>query len=74
MDRSLIKTAAQKAVEADINIVVVGENSERYNSDRTCGENCDRDNLELPTHQQELLEAVYASVNLLFWFFLMGDH
>lgn len=61
MDRSLIKTAAQKAVEADINIVVVGENSERYNSDRTCGENCDRDNLELPTHQQELLEAVYAS-------------
>lgn len=61
MNRSLIKVAAQKAAEADINIVVVGENSERYNSDRTCGENCDRDNLELPTHQQELLEAVYAS-------------
>ena len=54
--------ASRKAREADLNIVVLGENSQRYESfGRTCGENCDRDNLDLPGRQQELLEAIYAS-------------
>ncbi len=54
--------AGRKAREADLNIVVVGENSQRYESfGRTCGENCDRDNLDLPGRQQELLETVFAS-------------
>ena len=54
--------ANRKAREADLNIVVLGENSQRYESfGRTCGENCDRDNLDLPGRQQELLEAIYAS-------------
>lgn len=57
-----IETAGRKAEEADLNIVVIGENSQRYDSKgRTCGENCDRDNLDFPGLQQELLEKIYAS-------------
>lgn len=60
-DRGIAQAAA-KARMADVNIVVLGENSERYAAfGRTCGENCDRDNLDLPGRQQELLEAVCAS-------------
>lgn len=61
MDPLLIDQAAEKAKEADLNIVVVGDNGLRYRSDRTNGENTDRDNLELPGRQQELLEKVYTS-------------
>lgn len=61
MDMKTVDLAAQKAKQADLNIVVVGENSERYRDIRTCGENFDRDNLDLPGLQQELLEKVYAS-------------
>jgi beta-glucosidase len=54
--------ARRKASAADLNIVVIGENSQRYeDKGRTCGENCDRDNLDFPGLQQQLLEAVYAS-------------
>ena len=57
-----IELAGRKAKEADLNIVVIGENAQRYESKgRTCGENCDRDNLDFPGLQQELLEKVYAS-------------
>lgn len=57
-----IEKAGRKAKEADLNIVVIGENAQRYESKgRTCGENCDRDNLDFPGLQQELLEKVYAS-------------
>lgn len=57
-----IEKAGRKAREADLNIVVIGENAQRYESKgRTCGENCDRDNLDFPGLQQELLEKVYAS-------------
>lgn len=57
-----IKMAASKARQADVNILVLGDNSQRYSSfGRTCGENCDRDNIDLPGRQQELLEAVAAS-------------
>ena len=57
-----IEKAAQKAAQADLNIVVLGENSQRYEAyGRTCGENCDRDSLSLPGMQQQLLEAVFAS-------------
>ena len=45
-----------------MNILVLGDNSQRYSAfGRTCGENCDRDNIDLPGRQQELLEAVAAS-------------
>ncbi len=57
-----IRIARHKASAADVNIVVVGENSQRYSAfGRTCGENCDRDDLNLPGMQQQLLEAVVAS-------------
>lgn len=57
-----VQMARFKASAADVNIVVVGENSQRYSAfGRTCGENCDRDDLSLPGMQQQLLEAVVAS-------------
>lgn len=62
VDAKGIRTARHKASAADVNIVVVGDNSQRYSAfGRTCGENCDRDNLDLPGMQQQLLEAVAAS-------------
>ena len=62
IDDAGIRKASQKARQADINILVLGDNSQRYSAfGRTCGENCDRDNIDLPGRQQELLEAVAAS-------------
>ena len=57
-----IAAAHQKASTADVCIVVAGENSQRYSAfGRTCGENCDRDDLDLPGMQEELLEAVAST-------------
>ena len=57
-----IQMARFKASAADVNIVVVGENSQRYSAfGRTCGENCDRDDLGLPGMQEYLMKAVVAS-------------
>ena len=57
-----IAEARRKAVSADVCIVVAGENSQRYSAfGRTCGENCDRDDLDLPGMQEELLEAVAST-------------
>ena len=62
VDDATIAEAARKARSASVNILVLGENSERYAVyGRTTGENCDRDNLDLPGRQQELLEAVCAA-------------
>ncbi len=57
-----IAAARHKASAADVCIVVAGENSQRYSAfGRTCGENCDRDDLDLPGMQEELLEAVAST-------------
>ena len=62
IDAKGIEAAKRKAAAADICIVVAGENSQRYSAfGRTCGENCDRDDLDLPGMQQELLEAVAST-------------
>lgn len=62
MDEKNMDAACRKAAAADVCILVLGENSERYSAFvRTCGENCDRDNLELPGRQQELLERCCAT-------------
>lgn len=62
VDARTIAAARHKASAADVCVVVVGENSQRYSAfGRTCGENCDRDDLDLPGMQQQLLEAVCAS-------------
>ncbi len=62
VDDAGIRQAALKARQADVNILVLGDNTQRYSAfGRTSGENCDRDNIDLPGRQQELLEAVAAS-------------
>ena len=62
VDDAGLAKAASLARTAELNILVLGDNSQRYSSfGRTCGENCDRDNIALPGRQQELLEAVAAS-------------
>jgi beta-glucosidase len=62
IDAKGIAAARHKASAADVCIVVAGENSQRYSAfGRTCGENCDRDDIDLPGMQEELLEAVASS-------------
>ena len=62
VDAKGIAVARHKAAAADVCIVVAGENSQRYSAfGRTCGENCDRDDLDLPGMQEQLLEAVASS-------------
>ena len=51
--------AQAKAAAADITIAVMGENSQRYSAyGITCGENNDRDNIDLPGLQEQLLKAI----------------
>ena len=62
VDDAGLARAAALSRQAGFNILVLGDNSQRYSSfGRTCGENCDRDNIDLPGRQQELLETVAAS-------------
>lgn len=62
MEDEKIAQAAKLAKSHDLTIVVVGENSMRYNWDeKTCGENTDRSNIQLPGKQQQLVEALYKS-------------
>ncbi len=62
IDAKGIAVARHKASAADVCIVVAGENSQRYSAfGRTCGENCDRDDLDLPGMQEQLLEAVVST-------------
>ena len=62
IDAKGIAIARHKASAADVCIVVAGENSQRYSAfGRTCGENCDRDDLDLPGMQEQLLEAVAST-------------
>ena len=57
----IITTAGTRAAQADIAIVVVGENPLRYMEDKTEGENVARADLDLPGRQQALVEAVVSS-------------
>ena len=62
IDDAGIRSARAAAARADVNILVLGENSQRYSAfGTTCGENRDRDDLDLAGRQQELMEAVCAS-------------
>jgi beta-glucosidase len=57
-----LKEANKRAKKADLAIVVVGENSFRWEwAEKTCGENAARSDIQLPGLQQELVEAVYES-------------
>ncbi|MBS2213856.1 glycoside hydrolase family 3 C-terminal domain-containing protein [Carboxylicivirga mesophila] len=57
-----VKEARLRAQKADLAIVVVGENSFRWDwNNKTCGENSARSDIQLGGLQQQLVEAVYAS-------------
>lgn len=57
-----INAAAIAAKEADLTVVVVGENSLRYqNKEKTSGENIDRDDIQLIGQQNQLVQALLAS-------------
>lgn len=59
MDPEKIKVAGNMARQADLAIVVVGENSMREHwNEKTCGENTDRADIDLPGLQQELVETI----------------
>lgn len=59
-DRSGIAAAVEAARAADVAIVAVGDQAGLFGRG-TVGEGCDRDSLELPGVQRELLEAVLAT-------------
>lgn len=56
-----VKEAAAMAREADVAIVVVGENPLRYQKGKTSGENTDRMNLELLGTQEQLVLDIAAT-------------
>lgn len=57
------KEMLAKSEKSDLIIVAVGENSLRYtgSSKRTCGENYDRTDLNLPGYQNEMVEKLLAT-------------
>nr|WP_226924859.1 glycoside hydrolase family 3 N-terminal domain-containing protein [Georgenia satyanarayanai] len=59
-DRSGIPEAVALAADAEVAVVVVGDQSGLFGRG-TVGEGCDRDDLELPGVQRELVEAVLAT-------------
>ncbi len=62
MDPAKVAEAAARARTADLNIVVAGEYMMRWRwTERTCGEDTDRDDIALVGLQQELIERVAAS-------------
>lgn len=60
MEPNKIQEAGKMARQADLAVVVVGENSMREQwGDKTCGENTDRSDIDLPGLQEELVETIY---------------
>jgi len=57
----LTQEAEKRALDADVAIVVVGENPLRTTADKTEGENVARTNLDLPGNQMTLVKAVIHS-------------
>lgn len=58
INNTILATVQEKASKADVAIVVVGENSIRFDKNKTSGENLDRATLELAGTQNEFLKAV----------------
>ncbi|WP_146929696.1 glycoside hydrolase family 3 N-terminal domain-containing protein [Cellulomonas xylanilytica] len=59
-DRSGFDEAVQAAASAEVAVLVVGDHAGLFGRG-TVGEGCDRDDLELPGVQRELVEAVLAT-------------
>jgi beta-glucosidase len=58
---TILAQAKEKAKSSELAIVVVGENSLRYDANKTSGENLDRPVLELAGKQLELVKAVQSA-------------
>ncbi len=58
IEQANIQEAVDRAKLADVTIVVVGENSLRYDKGHTSGENVDRDDIELFGQQNQLVSAL----------------
>lgn len=59
MNPEKIQEAGRMARQADLAIVVVGENSMREQwNEKTCGENTDRSDINLPGLQEKLVETI----------------
>ena len=62
MSQEKVDEAVEAARQSDLNIVCCGEYMMRYRwNDRTCGEDTDRDNLELVGLQQQLIDRIAAT-------------
>ncbi|MCH6256114.1 glycoside hydrolase family 3 C-terminal domain-containing protein [Puniceicoccaceae bacterium K14] len=62
IDDEAIERVSRAAAKADIAIVAVGENGLRDSvSLRTCGENLDRSDIELPGRQLDLIKSIHAT-------------
>lgn len=61
MQPAMIRQAGEKAREFDLCVVVVGDNSLRFEPKRTAGENVDRDDISLSGLQQQLVEELQKS-------------
>lgn len=61
MQPAMIGQAGEKVKEFDLCIVVVGDNSLRFEPKRTAGENIDRDDISLAGLQQQLVEELQKS-------------
>lgn len=62
IEDATITEAGNKAKDADVVVVVVGENSLRYqNKEKTSGENIDRDNINLIGQQNQLVKELIKS-------------
>lgn len=62
MSPAAVDSAAAAAADADLNIVVAGEYMMRYRwTDRTCGEDTDRSDIDLVGLQNELIQRVAAT-------------
>ncbi len=57
-----VRIAVKRAKKADLAIIVVGENSLRYEFDtKTCGENTDRSEINLLGRQLELIKEIHKT-------------
>ena len=61
INSTILAQAKEKASSSEVAIVVVGENSLRYDNTKTSGENLDSPVLELAGKQLELVKAVQSS-------------
>lgn len=62
MSPAAVDSAVAAAADADLNIVVAGEYMMRYRwTDRTCGEDTDRSDIDLVGLQNELIQRVAAT-------------